>query len=107
MTDTTDSIQNLAQQARNALDALLEKIQGGEGGRVLIDARVVLSNYIQRERNYSDRSLTVQMPSVGGVTLVRGGQSFTIQDEELEAVREAVNTRKREIRKRERREAKA
>lgn len=107
MTDTTDSIQNLAQQARNALDALLENIQGGEGGRVLIDARVVLSNYIQRERNHSDRSLTVQMPPVGGVTLVRGGQSFTIQDEELEVVRDAVNTRKREIRKRERREAKA
>jgi hypothetical protein len=40
------------------------------------------------------------------VTLVRGGQPFTIMDDELELVRDAVNTRKREVRKRERRESK-
>jgi hypothetical protein len=54
-----------------------------------------------------DKMLTTTTSSVGGVTLVRGGQHFTINDNELDIVREAINTRKRELRKRERLAAKA
>jgi hypothetical protein len=107
MAHTTETIEQLARQVRNTLDAFLEKLQGGDGVRTLIDARVVLSSYIQREKVQAEKPLTIQMPSVGGVTLVRGGQAFTIRDEELEIVRDTVNTRKREIRKRERLDVKA
>lgn len=107
MSEKATSVQGLAQQAINALDALLERLEGGEGLRVLIDARGALSVYVQRGAMQTDKELTVKASPVGGVTLVRSGQHFTINDEELELVREAVNVRKRELRKRERREAKA
>lgn len=98
--------EQLARQAIQSLDMLLQNIQGGEGLRVLIDARQALSNLVQRNALLSDKELTTQFPTIGGVSLVRGGQSFTIKDNELELVREAVNTRKREVRKVERRQEK-
>ncbi len=101
-----DTAQQRAQQALDALDAFLEKIHGGDGLRVLIEALQVLSSYVQQTKVPHVRALTAQLPPVGGVTLVRGGQPFAITDDELEMVRDAVNTRKREIRKRERREGK-
>lgn len=105
--DRAQNTREIAQQAINALDALFERLEGGEGFRTLVDARGALSVYIQSGVLPPDTSLAIKPSSVGGVTLVRGGQHFTINDDELEAVRDAVNARKREIRKRERRQAKA
>ncbi len=103
MDEPTESVQQLAQRALNTIDALLSSIEGGEGLRPLIDARGVLSGFVHRQRPPHDAPLTTLMPPVGGVTLVRSGQHFTITDEELEQVRDAVNTRKRELRKQARR----
>ncbi len=106
MTDK-ENYQELAQQALHAMDALLEKLSGGEGLRALVEVRGVLADYVQQGTIKPDKTLQVQIPPVGGVTLVRGGQRCIINDDELESVREAINTRKREIRKRERAAEKA
>jgi hypothetical protein len=97
------NVRNLAEHALQAMDALLQAIEGGGGLRVLIDARGVLSSYVHGEAGRDDTPLTARQSAVGGVTLARGGQHFTINDDELERVREEINTRKREIRKQERR----
>lgn len=106
MTDK-ENYQELAQQALHAMDALLEKLHGGEGLRAFVEARGVLADYVQQGTIKPDKALQVQIPPVGGVTLVRGGQRFTINDDELEPVRESINVRRREIRKRERAAEKA
>ncbi len=102
-----ENIQELARKTLHAMDALLEQVHGGEGLRALIEARQILASFVQQGKLSPSKTLAVQLPPVGGVTMVRGGQTFSITDDELEAVREAINTRKREIRKRERREAKS
>jgi hypothetical protein len=107
MSEPNSNVQELARRVLESLDALLQSVEGGEGLRVLVDARGVVSGYVQRGSFQPDKPLTVKPSSVGGVTLVRGGQHFTINDDELETVRDAVNSRKREIRKRERRESRA
>ncbi len=107
MSETNTNVQELARRVLDTLDALLQAVEGGEGLRVLVDARGVVSGYVQRGSFQPDKPLTIKPSSVGGVTLVRGGQHFTINDDELETVRDAVNARKRDIRKRERRETKA
>ncbi len=94
----------LARDALAAMDALLTIVQGGPALEALVDARETLSNFANQKDSQDDRMLVVQQPALGGITLVRGGRSFTINDDELEQVREAVNARKREIRKRQRRE---
>lgn len=93
----------LAQDVRDALDALLRALEGGKGQDVLRDARVALSRYVVPAPELSDETLRVQFPPSGGVTLARRGKHFTISDDELEQVRDAVNTRKREVRKLQRR----
>jgi hypothetical protein len=94
----------LARDALAAMDALLTIVQGGPALEALVDARETLSNFANQKDSQDDRMLVVQQPALGGITLVRGGRSFTINDDELEQVRDAVNARKREIRKRQRRE---
>lgn len=109
MSDAPDA-RVLARNALDALDALLSVVRGGEALEALVDAREALSHFAQRtpqKNSADDRSLTVQLPALGGVTLMRGSRSFTIDDDELELVRDAVNTRKREVRKKERRRAKS
>ncbi len=103
MTAERKNARELAQQALQALDTLLHSVEGGGGWRLLVDARGALSGYVQQGAPPPDTALTVQPAATGGVTLVRGRQHFTITDEELEQVREEINARKRELRKRERR----
>ncbi|NJP06044.1 MAG: hypothetical protein HC837_10680 [Chloroflexaceae bacterium] len=94
----------LAREALQAIDLLMTTIQGGLALRSLVDARETLQSFVNKEQR-SDKEVSVQYPTTGGVTLVRGNRFFTIDDHELEIVRDAVNTRKREIRKRQRRES--
>lgn len=103
MSDQRDA-RALARDALATMDALLSVVQGGKALEALVDAREALSNFAHSRDAQDDRTLTVQLPVMGGITLIRGGRSFTIHDSDLEAVREAINTRKREIRKRQRRE---
>jgi hypothetical protein len=107
MSDQRDA-RALARNVLASMDALLSIVQGGNALEALVDAREALANFAnQKDQPQDDRALTVQLPVMGGVTLIRGARSFTIDDEDLELVREAINTRKREIRKRERRESKS
>ncbi|NJN68254.1 MAG: hypothetical protein HC884_16845 [Chloroflexaceae bacterium] len=103
MAQDKNNARELAQQALHALDALLRSVEGGGGWRLLVDARGALSGYVQQGAIPPDAPITVQPAATGGVTLVRGRQHFTIVDDELDQVREEINARKREIRKRERR----
>ncbi|NJK79429.1 MAG: hypothetical protein HC876_03305 [Chloroflexaceae bacterium] len=97
------NVRQLAQTARDGLDALLRAVKGGRAHETLLDARVALGRYIAPGPEAGNDALSVQFAPGGGVTLVRDGRHFTISDEELELVREAVNTRKREVRKLQRR----
>ncbi len=94
----------LAQETLESLDALLRVLQGGTAVDALLQAREALKRYINRVPAESDR-LQVKFAPSGGVILQRNAQHMTIQDDELEQVRDAVNTRKRELRKRQRRES--
>ncbi len=91
--------------ARDAVDALLRALEGGKGLDVLRDARAAMSRYVTPvpSAESDDDTLTVQVVPSGGVTLSRRGKHLTINDAELEAVREAINERKREVRKLQRR----
>jgi hypothetical protein len=95
--------QTLARETLESLDALLRALQGGVAMDRLLDAREALTRYIQREPPRQE-SLTVKLSPAGGVTLLRGGQHLTIDDSDLDQVREAITVRKREVRKRQRRE---
>jgi hypothetical protein len=104
MSDQPARPRDMAQQAILAIDAFMRSVEGGEGLRSLIEARGTLSWYVQQGAlQPGKKSLSVQNAAVGGVTLVRGGQHFVINDDELDLVREQINARKREIRKQERR----
>jgi hypothetical protein len=92
----------LAQETLASLDALLRALQGGAAFDALLNAREMLAGYIHHAPIRSD-ALNVKLAPSGGVTLVRNGQHFTIDDAELEAVRDAINERKREVRKLQRR----
>jgi hypothetical protein len=93
----------LAYETLAALDALLRTLQGGAAVDALLDARKALLKYVSNQPGQED-GLHVDSGPSGGVTLRRGEQHFTIQDDELEQVRDAVNTRRREMRKRQRRQ---
>lgn len=95
----------LAEEALRAIDALLQSLEGGGGLRALIDARGVLASYVHGHVPPADAPLRVQQNVLGGITLVRGGQYFTLNDEEIDMVREAIAIRKRELRKKERKTA--
>lgn len=106
MSEQSARPRELARQAIVAIDTFLRSLEGGEGLRSLIEARGTLSWYVQQGALQPvEKSLSVQNAAVGGVTLVRGGQHFVINDDELDLVREEINARKREIRKQERRTA--
>ncbi len=96
-------VRGVALAARDALDVLLRALEGGRGLDVLRDARVAISRYITPTPESGDDSLSVHVVPTGGVTLTRRGRHLTIYDEELEAVRDAINERKREVRKLQRR----
>jgi hypothetical protein len=93
----------LAYETLAALDALLRTLQGGAAVDALLDARKALLKYVSNQPGQED-GLHVDFGASGGVMLRRGEQHFTIQDDELEQVRDAVNTRRREMRKRQRRQ---
>jgi hypothetical protein len=93
----------LAYETLAALDALLRTLQGGAAVDALLAARKALLKYVSNQPGEEDGLTAASGPS-GGVTLRRGEQHFTIQDDELEQVRDAVNTRRREMRKRQRRQ---
>ncbi len=99
-------VRTLAHDTLASLDVLLQALQGGGARDVLFDAREALARYVQHNYGPTD-DLTVRLPPSGGVTLVRGGRNMTIGDAEMEQVREAINERKREIRKHERRQARS
>lgn len=92
----------LAEDALAALDALLQSLEGGVAFDALLDARQALLKYVQQIPP-KPGTLAVRSYSTGGVTLLRDGQHFTISDSELDEVRETINVRKRELRKRQRR----
>jgi hypothetical protein len=106
MTHQPQNAQELAQQALTALDGFLRAVEGGEGLRLLIDARGILAHYVQRGEGKPEVALTTKTSPLSGVTLMRGSQHFSIHDSELEIVRDAVNARKRALRKQERAEEK-
>lgn len=95
----------LAQDTLASLDTLLRALQGGMAMDALLDAREALAKYINREPGREDR-LSVRLAPSGGVSLIHGGRHLTINDDELDMVREAINTRKREVRKHQRRQHK-
>ena len=99
--ETEVQMQRLAQQAIEALDTFLATLEGGTVLPVLLDARESLNSYVQKGAVERNKTLTVKFSPIGGVTLARAGRLFTLDDLDLEPVREAVNTRLREIRKRE------
>lgn len=92
----------LAIETLAVLDRLLQTVEGGAALDALFDARQVLARFAAQTPP-APTPLAVKLPPTGGVTLVRNGHHFTIPDEDLEAVREAINERKREVRKRQRR----
>lgn len=98
-------VRGIALTARDALDVLLRALEGGRGLDVLRDARAAISRYItpMPVPENDDDSLSVHVVPTGGVTLTRRSRHLTIYDEELEAVRDAINERKREVRKLQRR----
>lgn len=96
-------VRGVALSARDALDVLLRALEGGRGLDVLRDARVAISRYVTPTPESGDESLSVHVVPTGGVALTRRGRHLTIYDEELEAVRDAINERKREVRKLQRR----
>lgn len=100
-------VRTIARDALDAIDALLRALEGGTALDTLFDAREALAKYVQRGMGEDDGALRVNLPPSGGVTLLRHGQHFTIHDDELEEVRDAVNSRKREVRKRQRLHEKA
>jgi hypothetical protein len=96
-------IRALAHNTLVSLDALLRALQGGAAFDVLLDARKALARFVHQEPARDEAELVVKFAPTGEVTLLREGHHFTIEDEELDQVRDAVNYRKREIRKRQRR----
>lgn len=99
----TDDAHILARDTLASLDRLMHALQGGAAFDSLLNTREALTRYVNRQPSRDEGGLQVKFAPAGGVTLLRKGHHFTISDEELELVRDAVNTRKREIRKRQRR----
>lgn len=97
--DTTD-VRTIASDTLTLLDALLRALEGGAALDGLLSTREALVKYVNREPGQrANDMLRAHFAPAGGVTLIRNGQHFTIGDEELEQVRDAVNTRRREMRK--------
>lgn len=104
-TRRTADIRTLARDTLGVLDLLLQRLQGGTARDLLFDTREALAKYVHYGApSPTDAALTVKLTPAGGVTLLRNGQHFTIDDDDLDQVREAINTRRREIRKRLRRQ---
>lgn len=104
-----NDVRTLARDTLEPLDRLLHTLEGGTAFDTLLNARAALTRYANRdaanpgEPSHDNDTLTIKLTPAGGVTLVRKGQHLTINDEALEHVRDVINERRRELRKRQRR----